>query len=830
MSDRLIEVLDAWNATLPEDQRLPDGDIQAVGRAGTTEIGLTEAGVQWADALNHLIKQVKFGVNWDSIARSMHPVLQPRPAAAPPTPDAATPAPQTPGGGGLLDRLNDLRQRMSPGGAPAAPPVVETPPGPVPEPSTGTDDLTERRFTAMSEMRERLLAEEHPVIPRLSVSYQRAVAQADVWTADEIRAVRQFPVSVKELAYELSQVLLPLRPAATSAPAAVSGARAATPPVAGPAAPPAASVPPRDTSAVGIPAAPTADANLGRLTFAPYDGSAAPGEIAAVHVVRTPDGGHLLSWPANGRAPVVIHRVVRGDQHAPYNPDSAAVVAVTADSRALDETPFPHAVRHYQVWRHEGRGLDEATMSQPVLVAHGAAVAPPSEVVVAADTGLVTATWEVRPGTERVCVYRVPVEEAFLAGVGSPQYRILSDRPLLGGFSDDGVDPGRTYVYQIIVEAQVGAQTETAPPLLREVAVPARHEPVLDLQFTLNDHAGDEASFMLTWTDPPDGRVLVYRTTETPAAGYDLRPIAETALPSAGLLPEFRLAHPIDREGRTASMRSVPWPRDWSRAFFTAVVELGDAVYVGNTVTGIRVGAPGRPKMIERVDHALLTFDFPEGAREVRVYVGPTGVDASAVLDAQPLAVVSRQEYDAVGSVRLDRTALPEQCDLHLVAYASHGDLTARSAAVSLTHVPLLVLDYRVSFVMGLTAAARRPKLTIRCDRDLRLDPGIGFVLGYHGDRLPLTVSDCQAIVALVPDTDEEVAPQQRVLVPRLAMAGHDEPGWKADAASWSAALSAAGNGSGFVRLFVHEPRYQQYVALLDPPVTSLRVGGLLRR
>ncbi|MGP2481166.1 hypothetical protein ACTUM2_15200, partial [Listeria monocytogenes] len=82
--------------------------------------------------------------------------------------------------------------------------------------------------------------------------------------------------------------------------------------------------------------------------------------------------------------------------------------------------------------------------------------------------------------------------------------------------------------------------------------------------------------------------------------------------------------------------------------FFTAVVELGDAVYVGNTVTGIRVGAPGRPKMIERVDHALLTFDFPEGAREVRVYVGPTGVDASAVLDAQPLAVVSRQEYDAV--------------------------------------------------------------------------------------------------------------------------------------------------------------------------------------
>ncbi|MEV8359747.1 hypothetical protein [Microbacterium sp. NPDC076895] len=668
-----------------------------------------------------------------------------------------------------------------------------------------------RRFGVMRELAEQLIAEEHPLGELFTVPSQRAVAMSDDVTAKQIRANPRFAPTVKELADAIEEAF---------AAAGISVASESPPDTIADAATPEQVVtPPSPTPATGG----GDPVDLAGLRFAVYAGTVPPGEIAAVSTSLTPDGTQVLTWPAgNG---VYVDRIVRGDQHPPYNPDSATVVAVSAGGPVEDREPFHHAVRHYQVWRHSGPTLSEAALQQPVLVAMSVVVAPPRDVLIGVDSGaVVTATWDAEPGTAAVAVYRVPAEEAFTAGLGNPSYRIQADRPLRGGFSDADATPGRRYVYQILAEANVNGETHTSTPTLREVHYEP-HDPVTDLALTLSEDE-DGAWFDLTWTTPPSGRVTIYRTSRPPAAGYDVKPIAVGALVTAGLPDEARLTHPVDRDHGASTMHRVPWPREWSKAFFTPVVELSDEAYLGNTVTGIRVPPVQRVKLIERVEQKLVTFDFPEGANDVRVYVGPRDMPVLEAITGPAVASISRNDYEARGSLRLTRQQLPQQCALHFVAYSSHGTETVRSTPVSIEYTPVLLVDYQLSFGLGLTASARRPKITIRSERDLSLDPGVGFVLAFHPDRLPLTVSDATAHIALVRDVEEAADAVQRIEVGRLSTNGHAEPGWKAEPAAWSSVIS----GSGYVRLFLDDPRYQPYIALLDPPVGDLRVGGLIRR
>ncbi len=239
------------------------------------------------------------------------------------------------------------------------------------------------------------------------------------------------------------------------------------------------------------------------LKFVPYTAAAAPGEIGKVRAELQEDGTFVAFWtPGEG---VFVDRLVRGDEYAPYNPDRAALVAVTDQGRALDGEPFSHAVRHYQVWRHVGTSLEDAQQRQPVLVATGVVVSPPRELRLQPDEGtVVTGGWNLPPGTDRVQVYRVPISQAFSAGMGNPQYRILPTERLLGGFADGEPSPGATYVYQMIAEAAVDGVVHTSPAITREVVLSQVHEPILDLQFTLHE-GGEVAYFDLTWTDPPGG-------------------------------------------------------------------------------------------------------------------------------------------------------------------------------------------------------------------------------------------------------------------------------------------------------------------------------------
>jgi hypothetical protein len=682
----------------------------------------------------------------------------------------------------------------------------------------GGPSLVQARADALRRLAERLAAEGDPYAERLTNPIQRGIAGWNVTSLDEVLAHPQL-VSLKAIAPAIADALAEAAAAAEgmTSPQIAANDGAGTPQ----AAPPTSPAPP---PAPGFAQPGAVDADLSSLRFAAYTGTVPPGEIAAVQIARTPDGTHVLTWPAGSGA--YVDRVIRGDQHPPYTPDGASLVGLSDGVVLEDSEPFQHALRHYQVWRHSGATLAEAAMAQPVIVAMGLVVAPPRGIEIGVDSGaVVTATWEAEAGTAAIAVYRVPVEQAFGAGFGNRQYRILADRPLRGGFSDGDAQPGKRYIYQLIAEAAVNGEVHTSAPVVREIHVPESHEPVGDLAFALRETAAS-AWFDLAWTDPPGGRVVIYRTTALPAAGYDLGAIAATALPAAGLPAEARLNHPVDREGGKATMHNVPWPREWAKAFFTPVVELGESAYLGNTITGIRVPPVQRMKLIERVEQKLITFDFPDGANEVRVYVGPRDADPAGVTAGPSIAAISRAEYEAFGSLQLTRQHLPQPCDIHLVAFGSHGTETVRSAPATISYTPVLVVDYRVTFGIGLTVSARRPKVTIQSERDLQLDPGIGLVLGYHPDRLPLTVSDATAHVALVRDVEEATTAVQRILVQRLSTSGHSEPGWKADPGSWSSIASSG----GYVRLFVDDPRYQPYVALLDPAVGALRVGGLLRR
>ncbi len=67
----------------------------------------------------------------------------------------------------------------------------------------------------------------------------------------------------------------------------------------------------------------------------------------------------------------------------------------------------------------------------------------------------------------------------------------------------------------------------------------------------------------------------------------------------------------------------------------------------------------------------------------------------------------------------------------------------------------------------------------------------------------------------------------RKFISPGLSTSGYNDPGWKAEAASWAEITRLIGSqGSGYLRLFVDEPRYQDFLAVIDPDLKSLRVSS----
>jgi len=693
------------------------------------------------------------------------------------------------------------------------------PPPPPPPPTgastgvdTGTSSPAEAALAALLEWRERATTGIAGGVTALSETKLRMILQSGHTTAEEL--AKFLPTSLHEWAADLAAFLASFRqgvdtaapvPAATApSPEQVEGAGSA---ITGDAPPP-----PPAPGAGGAPPSPTtgSHAGLGPQDFDEYDlgnhSSEAPLAMAASPAAS---GGWNLTWPRHaGMDATVVYRLVARDDHAPYAPESGDLVAVTDAVRAPDERAFTSAVRHYQVWRNGGPDLDSALHSQPVLHADVAVVGRVESFELREDSGRVVGQWTVPRGVERVQVHRVPVERARDAGP-SEEFRILAHEDNLGGFVDTGVTRGATYLYLVYAQARVEGVTRLSNAARRqEVTVSAVLAPVEDLAVTAHGAESDRM-FDVQWSDPPAGRVLIFRTQQPPIAGAtnEARPVS--ALLQMRLADADRLHDPIYTGAHGQSgMRAVPWPEGWTRAYFTPVTVLNETAQVGRTTSATWVPPVGLPRIVERVGRQVLTFAWPTGAASVLVHVGPRGATPQVAM-ASPPYEISESRYRELGGLTFPVHLPPLGCSLHIVPVAFAAGERVEGTAVTVEYPGLLRLAYRSDLKRNITG--RPTAVTVAITSELELDGPPPFALVYNSERLPLDVSD-GTVLEVVLDGDETIATTRRPVPQRLSAA---EP------SRWTAEVKHL--RGGYVRLFVDiPPAILSRVALIDPPVTGL--------
>ena len=179
-----------------------------------------------------------------------------------------------------------------------------------------------------------------------------------------------------------------------------------------------------------------------------------------------------LSWPdyqANGG--VVLYRVVSAEDRAPRSSENADLVAATPLSAASDDRPLTGPVRYYQVWVITGTSRADALSTRPVLYASGVLVAPPADVSIREDSGLVIGKWTSPPATKAVHVYRIPLEDAEGPAIDESRYRILADGEHRTGFVDSGAARGMRYRYRVRSAVDVDGAVQLSEPVDADVEV-----------------------------------------------------------------------------------------------------------------------------------------------------------------------------------------------------------------------------------------------------------------------------------------------------------------------------------------------------------------------
>ena len=194
-----------------------------------------------------------------------------------------------------------------------------------------------------------------------------------------------------------------------------------------------------------------------------------------------------------------------------------------------------------------------------------------------------------------------------------------------------------------------------------EVTVTAVLAPVADLSLTVHDT--DPVTVDLTWTPPPAGRVALFRTPDGPRAGADA-----TDLPrrcgGAGRPAIRTAAHPSDlASGSTSTaaaravMAGVPWPRDWSRAYFTPVTLVGGRARLGNTTSTVRTAPIRDVELTEYCNKQVLTFGWPEGAAAVTVHLAGKGHDPRNGLTGRSYEI-TLEDYERYGGMQFTGSCL----------------------------------------------------------------------------------------------------------------------------------------------------------------------------
>lgn len=548
--------------------------------------------------------------------------------------------------------------------------------------------------------------------------------------------------------------------------------------------------------------------------FAPwvYGSQDDPGSAALpVTFAVLDEGGLNLSWPEPPTDGLVrVYRVVTNDQYLPsFSPELGDLLVATYERQAVDTRPVEQAMRHVAVWVNEGETERDARNQLPRLYAVGSCVIPVRNCVIREDEGTVIGQWQVAPGVERVDVLRVPAAVAATQQHYNPNYLLPATIVGVGGFTDDTAQPGQAYEYQVYaLAADIEGVTTHSPPVVREVRVQAVLEKIEDLRVTPQE--GQEDLYDLEWTRPALGKVEIYRSETPPTSGIGAQVIDRAALSRqpGGLTPELLLTRQLASADGVDAMRGVPWPHGWSRAYFTAVTVLAeDQIQVGNVVILNRSAPVEHLRLVERVDEQFLTFAWPPGAGQVRVYVGSLGTPLVPDLQ-EPVAELFEDEYVKQGGAHLKAPLPAGGCVVHVVAVSFAEARATLSAPRSVDYPGLLRVRYDVtteehasrSLLSRGNADPRSRRVTASADGSV---DNLTLVLAHQPHRLPLHPRDGQELA------------RRTVSMPANTPVSVFE------------GLNLDSVGGGYIRLFAEVPPDRAHlIAILDPTVAKLAVGA----
>ena len=642
------------------------------------------------------------------------------------------------------------------------------------------------------------LVDSGAVAPRsFKEAHLRLVLRSGRTDVEQIRAM--LPGSVAEHADEMARLLSELATPQADEPSSAGKHRSLDDP------------PPP----VAEPEPPTVETAVPTGEFAPFLFSS---QQVALHdiTVRRPDGASgavELSWPRYETPGVVMYRVVSTDDQAPYSPDLAHQVAVTEQPAANDDRPQLTPVRHYQVWVNTGASHAQARAAQPVLYATAVLVRPVTGFDVREDAGWVVGQWTAPPGVTAVHVFRIPIDEV---DRDEAQYRILAGSENLAGFVDTEPVRGQRYRYRARCAANVDGVVRLSDAAEADVELAAALAPVTDMTV---ESGADGVSCDLSWTPPAGGQVAIYRTQSGPSAGAEAIELPEGALEQVGLTSDLRLTHPVSETPapggrRRSTMTGVSWPSEWSRAYFTPVTILGERAMLGRTVSSVRTGTIRDIELAEYCNKQVLTFDWPDGAAGVVVYLAPKGHDPRTGLTGRSFEI-SLEEYEKYGGMHLTGQLPVGGCSLHLAPVAFAGGRRVTGAFSSIEYRGLLRLQYAVRIGRDPNGFPTTATVAIRAEHNVPGSPG--FVLVNNPQRLPLSVHDGQPVDVAPLDAQGQLAdhPTKELRWSALTTSGNGE--------LWAANVSGL---QGWIRLFVNigSPAQLRVIALLDPPVDTLQL------
>lgn len=523
-----------------------------------------------------------------------------------------------------------------------------------------------------------------------------------------------------------------------------------------------------------------------------------------------------LSWPdyqANGG--VVLYRVVSAEDRAPRSPENADLVAATPLSAASDDRPLTGPVRYYQVWVITGTSRADALSTRPVLHAGGVMVAPPADVVIREDSGLVIGKWTPAPAGSVVHVYRMPLDQADDPGMDESRHRILAEGEHRTGFVDSGAARGTRYRYRVRSAVDLDGDVQLSEPVDADIEVSAVLAAVTDISV---DTAFDGESFDVSWA-APGAEVAVYLSQTGPSAGGVSTELPENALEQVGLTQDLRLRRPVVNQAQPdgthrSVMAGVPWPQGWSRAYLTPVTILAGQAVLGRTVSAVRTGTIRDVELVEYCNKQILTFEWPPGAAGVVVTLAPKGHDPRAGLTGRSFEI-SLEDYEKYGGMHLTGALPVGGCSLHLAPVAFSGGRRVTGPVASIEYAGMLRLQYAVRIGRDPGGFPTTATVAVRSEYDIPGSPS--FVLVNNPQRMPLSVHDGQPVDVAPLDAQGQLAdlPSKHLRWTAATTSGSGE--------LWAANVSGL---HGWIRLFLNitDPLQLRTVALLDPPAQTLQL------